>query len=215
MTTNPYQPPAFDPKQFQDQPAHAPPGSYDAGWVRQVRIFAILNAVQGLLEIPIGLMTGGIGVLFPVMLQMEEVQKQKGGPEEVPEGLFWAMSAIYLAIGIPVLICGALRLVAAYRNYYFQGRTLGIVSICAGAASILTCNCAPTAIGLMVYGLILFLNPAVKIAFEMARQGHTADQILAAFSTYTAYSSAHYSQIQPLGTSPQPDTGPSPFGPPH
>jgi hypothetical protein len=214
MTTNPYQSPAFDPKHFQDQPAYAPPGGYDAGWVRQVRVFAILNAVQGLLEIPTGLLTGGIGAMFPVMLQMEEVQKQKGGPDEVPEGFFWAMSAIYLAIGIPVLICGVLRLVAAYRNYYFKGRTLGIVSICAGAASILTCNCAPTAIGLMVYGLVLFLNPAVKIAFEMARQGHTADQILATFSAYTAYAPTYYNQPPP-NPPPPPGSGPSPFGPPH
>jgi hypothetical protein len=209
MTTNPYQPPAFDPKQFQDQPAYAPSVSYDAGWVRQVRIFAILNAVQGLLEIPTGLMTGGMGVLFPVMLRMEEVRNQKGGQEELPEGFFWALSALYLAIGVPVLVSGVLRLIAAYRNYYFRGRTFGIVSICVGAASILTCNCAPTAIGLLIYGLILFLNPAVKIAFEMARQGHTADQILAAFSTYPP---AYYGQFPPAGAPPQPGTGQSPFG---
>jgi len=205
---NPYQSPAFDSKQFQDQPAFVPPGAQDSSWVGQVRIFAILNAVQGVLEIPMGMFTTGMALLFPALIQMDKARNPNAGPQ--PEEFMWFVSAIYLAIGIPVLASGILRVVAAIRNYSFKGRTLGIVSICAGLGSMLSCYCAPTAIGLLVYGLILFLNPAVKMAFEMARQGQTADRILAAFSPYqTTYYSP---QPAPRGSGEAPSGGESPFG---
>jgi uncharacterized membrane protein HdeD (DUF308 family) len=206
---NPYQSPAFDSKQFRDQPAFAPPAAHDYGWVSQVRIFAILNAVQGVLEIPMGLFTTGMAVLFPTLMQMDKARNPNaGGPQ--PEEFMWFVSAIYLAIGIPVLTSGILRIIAAIRNYSFKGRTLGMVSICAGLGSMLSCYCAPTAIGLLVYGLILFLNPAVKAAFEMARQGHTPDQILAAFSPYQT---TFYAPNPPPGAPGQPPLGGErPFG---
>jgi hypothetical protein len=76
-----------------------------------------------------------------------------------------------------------------------------MVSIIAGLSSMLSCYCAPTAVGLLVYGLILFLNPAVKTAFQMVEQGHSVDQVLAAFSPFqqTYYQQATY---QPPPTSP-------------
>src|SRR4051812_47661890 len=115
--SNPYQSPAFDPKQFQDQPAYLAPAR-DDGWVRQVRIFAILNAVQGTLEIPMGLFTTGMAVLFPAIMQMEKAQNPNPNGQP-PEQMLWALSAIYLAIGVPVLVSGLLRIVAGIRNYSF------------------------------------------------------------------------------------------------
>jgi hypothetical protein len=182
--SNPYQPPSFDPKQFQEQPAYMAGGANDHGAVRQVRIFAILNAVQGLLEIPMGLFTAGMGILFPALMQMDKTRNANpagGGP---PDEFVWFITAIYFAIGIPVLISGVLRIVAGVRNYRFKGRTLGMISLVSGLGSMLSCYCAPTAIGLLIYGLILFLNPAVKAAFAMAQQGRSVEQILAAFSPF-------------------------------
>jgi len=207
---NPYQSPAFDSKQFQDQPLLPQAGAQDYSWVSQVRIFAILNAVQGTLEIPMGLFTTGMAVLFPTLIRMDKARNPNAdGPQ--PEEFMWFIAGLYLAIGLPVLASGILRLVAAYRNYRFQGRTLGMVSICAGLGSMLSCYCAPTAIGILVYGLILFLNPAVKVAFEMARQGQSADQILAAFSPYQ---STYYAPSPPPASPGQPPAaGERPFGP--
>ena len=66
-----------------------------------------------------------------------------------------------------------------------------------------------TAVGLLVYGLIIYVNPAVKAAFEMARQGRSPQQILAAFNPYqpTFY--------PPAGASPtggESAAGDQPFG---
>lgn len=181
---NPYSSPPFDPKQFQDQPAYAGSAASDAGWVSQVRVFSIFNGIQGALEIPMGLILVGMGVLLPALTQIEEFKKGQNGQEPPPAEFLWFFGIIYFVIGIPVLACGILRIVAAFRNYRFKGRTLGVVSIIAGLCSMLSCYCAPTAVGLLVYGLILFLNPAVKAAFQMVEQGQTVAQVLAAFSPY-------------------------------
>ena len=183
--SNPYQSPAFDPKQFQDQPVYATAAASDYGWVNQVRIFAILNAVQGILEIPMGCLTTGMGAALPAMIRMGNANKPGGEPLNASdETMLWVLSLVYLGIGLPVLTSGILRLIAGWQNYRFKGRTLGMVSIILGLGTMFSCYCAPTAVGLLVYGLIIFVNPAVKAAFEMARQGRSPEQILAAFNPY-------------------------------
>ena len=182
--SNPYAPPPFDPKNFQDAPAPvygAPPGAA-YGMVSQVRIVSILNAVQGFLEIPMGLFTMSMSLLFPTMMRLDpNFKNQKDAP---PEFLIWIMAAVYIAMGAPVFIGGVVRIVAAYQNYQYKARTLGFVSFILGMSSVLSCYCAPTAIGVLVYGLIIYLNPAVTAAFQMSRQGKSGNEILASFIPY-------------------------------
>jgi hypothetical protein len=209
--SNPYQTPAFDPKHFQDQPAFAPGAASDYGWVSQVRIFALLNAVQGLLEIPVGLFVAGIGIALPALQKLEQAKNNNAGrfgPAE--ESMLLFISVLYVVVGIPLLISGILRVAAGWQNYRFRGRTLSLVSIIGGMVSIFSCYCVPTALGLLVYCLILHLNPAVQAAFDMARQGRSVAQILAAFNPYqpTLYSSA-----APSAWPNQPPAGETPFGP--
>ena len=205
--SNPYQPPGFDAKNFQDQPVYAPNPASDFGWVNQVRLFAVLNAVQGILEIPLGLFTAGMGALFPAIIQFDQANNPGPRPEDPPEWFFWGIAAVYLVLGVPVIISGVLRIVAAVKNYRYRGRTIGLVSIIVGMASMFTCYCAPTAVALLVYGLMLYLNNAVRSAFQMAEQGYSVEQILAAFNPYAA---GHYPQMPPP-SAPAPNEG-TPFG---
>lgn len=72
--------------------------------------------------------------------------------------------------------------VSAYFAFNYKGRLFGIVTMTLGAVmSVFTCYCAPTAIGLSVYGMIIYLNPAVKQAFEMRKSGLKGKQILEQF----------------------------------
>src|SRR5437763_153146 len=103
--SNPYQSPAFDPKKFQDLPAYAPPPNY-SGMVQQVRIVAILNIVQGSLEIPMGLMTMSVSLLFPVMMQIQSNNPNFKKEQEPPKEFLWFMAALYLVLGEPVVIGG-------------------------------------------------------------------------------------------------------------
>jgi hypothetical protein len=87
---------------------------------------------------------------------------------------------------------------------------MGLVSIIVGLASMFTCYCAPTAIALLVYGLMIYLNNAVRTAFQMGQQGQSAEQILAAFNPYPA------NYYQPAASAPPrpsaPPAGTNPFG---
>jgi hypothetical protein len=46
----------------------------------------------------------------------------------------------------------------------------------------MACYCAPTSIGVLVYGLIVYFNPAVVAAFELGKRGLRGDAILASFA---------------------------------
>jgi hypothetical protein len=70
---------------------------------------------------------------------------------------------------------------AGIRNYKFRGRTLGLIALGGGMVTVMTCYCAPTAIGLGVYGLITYLNPEVAQAFAMGEAGTSRDDILSAY----------------------------------
>ena len=171
--SNPYQSPAFDPKQFQDQTVQMPAGAGDYGWVSQVRIFAILNAVQGGLEMPMGLMLIGAGAFFPAIMAAEKANNPGANPSD---GFLWVLVASYLTIGSLTLIGGLLRIVACFYNFSYRGRGIALASMIAGMASTLTCYCFPTSLAVLIYGLILHMNPAVKQAFEMGAQADARRQ---------------------------------------
>jgi hypothetical protein len=179
--SNPYQPPGFDPKRFQDQPyMPAPVMDSGHGYVSQVRVVAILNCVQGVLEVLLGLMLVGVAIFMPIMIEMEQAKDRAGQPP--PPELKWILGGVYGVMGGAPLIAGLLRIIAGVQNFRFRSRTLGMVSFFVGLASLFSCYCAPTSIAILVYGLIVYLNPAVKAAFEMGQQGMKGDQILASFA---------------------------------
>src|SRR4051812_40746413 len=152
--SNPYQSSAFDPRQFQDQPA-GPAAAYGNSWVGHVRLFSILNSIQGLLEILMGFGLSAIGAFMPFLSRVKEVQEAQAGDEMPSEQLFWIFGAIYLGIGLVALASGILRIGAGFQNYRLKSRVLGLVSITVGVAPVFTCYCTPTAIGMLVYGLII------------------------------------------------------------
>jgi hypothetical protein len=103
-----------------------------------------------------------------------------------PEALGWFMAIVYGSIGLVTLLAGGLQIYAGYMTYLFRKRNLGILSVVLGAGASLSCYCSITAIGLLIYGLIVFLDSSVKQAFELGDQGYAPDQIDAIFNPYSA-----------------------------
>jgi hypothetical protein len=161
-------PPA--PGYFSDQPATlAGAAGSGSGLVSQVRVVALLNAVEGGLELSVaafGLFIGMILLVVPA-----EIQRQGGGNPR-------ALAAIYLTVGGVNLILGSLRLLASWRNYFFHNRGLGIVSLCVGLISTFAGCCAITSVGVAIYGLIVFFDTAVIDAFQRRSQGASVEEIL-------------------------------------
>jgi len=137
----------------------------------KVKVLAILMMVQGALEALLGLMLGGIGIVFYVAGEQifRGQQQQQGLPRQAapPEWMF----LIYVVLGGALLVISALRIYAGICNLKFKGKLLGIIAISVGAVSSLTCYCAPTAIGLLIYGLIVYLDANVSQAFSECEAG--------------------------------------------
>ena len=207
--SNPYQAPSFDPKHFQDYATpFPPPQNTGFGWVQQVRVVAILNCVQGGLECLMGTFASGMGIFVSIMLQMERRNPNipNNGP---PPGMEWLIGGVYLVIGVAVLAAGILRIYAGLQNFRYRKRVLGIVSFFCGLVSMIGCYCAPTSIGMLIYGLIVYLNPAVQAAFEMGDKGTPTDAIFTAFLPYPPQNFG-----PPQNYVPPQNYGQSPFEPP-
>ena len=183
--SNPYESPnyGFDPApgaEFQ-RPKSIVPSSM----VQQVRVVAILNAVQGGLEIVMALFWIAYAVILPVMMNNPEFEQQMNQQPDPPsENFMRGMTIILGVVGGVLLLLGVLRVVAGVRNWRFRGRMMGIASFALGALSVFSCYCAPTAIGVLVYGLIVYLNPSVTQAFAVGEEGMPGDRILFEFSPY-------------------------------
>jgi hypothetical protein len=209
--SNPYLSPSFDPKQFQDHAGYMPPPQYTGfGWVQQIRVVAILNCVQGGLECTAGAGLAGIGIFVGIMIGMDRGGPGGNGP---PPGVEWFAGGLYGGLGAVALIAGILRIYAGYQNFRYRKRVLGIVSLICGLGSMIVCYCAPTGIAMLIYGLIVYLNPAVQAAFAMGDKNVPPDMILNSFLPYPPQS---YGQppFQPPPTPYQPPFSPPPSPPP-
>lgn len=137
--------------------------------VNQVRVVAILMMVQGGLEVAYGVLTGAVYAFMGVMMQQELANNPP--PDGAPPALFMAgMMGVFVALTGTVLIVGALRIWAGVRLYQFRSRTFAIVSLVLGLGSGMTIYCCPTALALLIYGLIVLVDSKVIEAMEMQNQ---------------------------------------------
>jgi hypothetical protein len=140
------------------------------GLVGHVPIIAALLIAQGILEVALGVFYLGFAALTFVL------------PPEALAGMQPGVLAVLLVVvGVPGIACGALRIAAGTLNWSYRQRTLGMTALGVGLATILTGYCAPTAIALAIYGLIVYVNESVVSAFELGTQGRTKAEIQAAF----------------------------------
>ena len=157
-----------------------PPGGYPgggypplpprrSGYVPQVTVVSILMIIQGSLVSLAGLF---LLVLGPAMFSLNR-SNHRADEEQV----ITVLGGIYILLGGLLLGVGGLNIVAGIKNLKYKGRTLGITALSLGGLAIFGCYCAPTAIGLLIYGLIIYLNQDVSRAFEMGEQGATPEQI--------------------------------------
>ena len=172
---NPFSSPA--PSYGLAQPGHDKRQS-GLGYVRQIPILAIMTIVQGVLLALVALLCTGYGIFFAfffegILAEAERAQMQAGAvpapnPADPPLEI---IGAIAIGIGVFILIISVLHFVAGIRALKYRGRRFIIVTWFLGLIASLTMYCAPTSIGLAIWGLIVFFNPAVKSAFDMVENG--------------------------------------------
>jgi hypothetical protein len=167
-------------------PTGLPAGGRERGLVGHVRVLGILMLVHGVLALLCGLLFIAMAIFFPMIFAAMEPPPNARAGEPSPEFIAGIAGGVYGTIGLITLIAGGLQIYAGYQTYLFRKRQLGIIALIVGVGASLSCYCSITAIGLLIYGLFVFLNASVKEAFELGAQGYPPDQIDAMFNPYTA-----------------------------
>ncbi|MCA9246870.1 MAG: hypothetical protein KDA42_07130 [Planctomycetales bacterium] len=174
--SNPYEPPETDPRDSMRFVASAE-GIYQRGMIGHIRVVAILMMIQGVLELVMGVFLGVMAAIMPSMMQnMQQMQNPNQG---VP--IAQVSTMVTVMYGVMALVLGAvggLTAFAGFRNYQLRARVLGIVSMCLGLLTVFGCYCFPTALALMVYGLIVYLNQPVAMAFDRVANGESVADVL-------------------------------------
>ena len=141
---------------------------------RQIKIVAILLMIEGGLEIVMG---GVYCILGPVMMAfMRSAPPPSSGAAPPPPEMF---GAIYIAMGVATILGGILKVVGGVRNVSLKSRVLGFIALGSGLLSFASCYCIPTALGLGIYGIIVYVNQKSAEAFAMAESGMPPDQVFA------------------------------------
>ena len=181
---NPYQSPESPSEPYDDRGGSPFAEHIPSGRASHVPIVAILMMVQGGLEALYSLFMFAMGVMLPTFVAgaaRGQPAPQQGPP---PAILGWAIGGIYLAIGAVCLVAAILKLVAGFRNYRFRGRTLGVVALFSGLVTLFTCYCLPTAVALLIYGLIVYFDHQTIYAFQLGDQGQSPEQIKATLERF-------------------------------
>lgn len=143
------------------------------GKARYVPVIAIMMIVHGVLMLLAGcgliavtvFMTPQIGQ--QIANQQEMQRRQNPNAPQIPQegmtnllyGVYGTMSAVLFAIGV-------LGIYAGVRNYGYHNRVLGIITLVLNMGSILFCWCLPLSVGLLIFGMIIYLSPEADRAFQ-------------------------------------------------
>ncbi len=142
------------------------------GAVRQVRPIAIGLMIHGALLLVMGACVGFAAVAF---FTIPEIRMDDDPTfQAIRAPMAWG----FVIAAAVVLSIGFLQFIAGVLNYTFRARVLGIVALSLGIVTALTVYCAPTGIALAIWGLINYLNPAVRSAFAMVESGESANDVL-------------------------------------
>lgn len=144
-----------------------------AGMARYVPTVAILMVVHGVLMFVAGF--GLIGVMVFVTPQIvekfedqQQLQRQQNpnAPQISKESMTALLNVVYGVMSVFLFSIGVLSIYAGVRNYGYRNRVLGVISLVVNLGSILFCWCLPLSIGLLIFGMIVYLSPEATQAFQ-------------------------------------------------
>jgi len=143
--------------------------------VGQVKIVGILMLVHGITVI----LFGGLRITLDAM-SWAAAPPPAAGPGAGFDPVIFVI--ISVAWGVLIALLGVLNAIAGFRVMYFQNRVLGLVALFTNLIVLLTCCCSFTAMGMMVYGLIVLFQSDVLHAFDMVARGYTPEEAIGRFT---------------------------------
>lgn len=134
----------------------------ESGLAHHISALSIVTMIHGALLVLAGLFlvvaAFGIGLAFvtaPTLPQTGELAAIGG-----------FATLIYLGLAIVLLVPGVLQLVAGWRIRTFHNRGLAIAAYLSALPAVLFCYCAPSIIGLAIWGLVVLLDEGTGARFK-------------------------------------------------
>lgn len=127
----------------------------------QLGLLGGLTLANGLLVTVFGGLYLASAILFMIMPRTVNPD----GPQ--PE----FMVAYMGCSGLAHLVPGILQLAAGTQLIRMRGRGLALVALCSGLVTLFGCYCMPTSIAVMIFGMIVLNDPAVKARLEEGSSG--------------------------------------------
>ena len=148
------------------------------GKAKYVPTVAILMIVHGVLMFVAGFSFIGVIVFVAPQISQQienqqQIQRQQNPnvPQLSKEWMTAMLYTVYGAMSACLFLIGILNIYAGARNYGYHNRVLGVISIVFNMGSVMFCWCLPLSIGLMIFGMIIYLSPEAERAFQW-RAGH-------------------------------------------
>lgn len=130
--------------------------------VRHVPWIAIALITNGVMMVGMGLFPLVFGSFFWV--ELASMPPAAPGEDTTASYLLLVTLAV---VGITHLVPGALQVWAGVRVRTFRGRGLAMAALTLGIVTVVGCYCAPTSIGLGIWGLIVLLDGEVARRFAL------------------------------------------------
>lgn len=153
------------------------------GMLPQLPVVAILLMVQGGFELLGGFVAGFYAFFMPTI--MSSMPRQGANPPPPPpQAVLDGMLIGGLIYAVILFALGSARIFAGVRMLKYRSYVFIMTTLFTGLLTLFTCYCFPTALVMAIYGLILLLNPSVKHAFDLAKEGSTPQQVRSMFGMH-------------------------------
>ncbi len=122
-----------------------------------------------------GALTAGMGLYYFVFGGFFAAELSRTPGVEGPDDDLFA-GVMFGALGLIAfvhLVPGALQLWAGWRARTFRSRPLAFVALALGLVTVLGCYCAPSSLGLLVWGVIVLVHEDVRERFAAAEAAAT------------------------------------------
>lgn len=116
----------------------------------------------------IGVMIFLLPQLSKQIEEQQRIQRQQNpkAPQIGDEAMTMILSAVYGGVAAVLFLIGGLNIFAGVRNFSYHNRILGIISMVLNMVSILFCWCLPLSVGLLIFGMVIYLSPEADRAFQ-------------------------------------------------
>jgi hypothetical protein len=150
----------------------------NAHWLQVLIVFGAFQIFCGALELLIGIILAAFGAIFRLQGNAVFGANPNMTQEAARQAEFF-MTLTLLLIASAMILIAVLRIISGVQTIRFKGRTLTFVSLFVGLGGILSVYCLVTAIGMLIFGMVVLFRGPVVSAYRLRSGGMSPSEIRA------------------------------------